>query len=96
MHYFWPPFAPHGKQDDIKAMKSSTKALAGFVVLALAIGIGWSSSLAAPPVTDPSSYNRQNVAPGVSGNLPYGASTNSPPGVTTALPPGVSNKQFSH
>jgi hypothetical protein len=75
-------------------MKISTKAWAGFAALTLTIATGWSISAAAPPVVDHSQYNQQNVAPGVSGNLPAGASTNLPPGVTNTLPPGVSNKQY--
>jgi hypothetical protein len=75
-------------------MKISTKAAAGFIVLAVAIGMGWSTSSAAPPVVDHSQYNQPANAAGVSSTLPHGASTNLPPGVTNTLPPGVSNKPF--
>jgi hypothetical protein len=72
-------------------MKTSMKAVAGFVALASVLEMGSLMLSAAPPYHDAGSYDQQNVAPGVSGNLPNGASTNLPPGVTTNLPPGVSN-----
>lgn len=86
-------------------MKTSMKALAGFVVLASVIGTGWLALPAAPltnnpgvsstPNIAPGVNNNPNPAPGVSTNLPPGASaTKLPPGVTTNLPPGASNKPF--
>jgi hypothetical protein len=77
-------------------MKTSMKAVAGFVVLASIMGTGWLALPAAPLTNNPGVSSSPTIAPGVSGNpnIAPGVSTNLPPGVTTNLPPGASNKPF--